>query len=60
MSSSTISDESEIINLAIIIFQNVGIKRWIDHIEILKTEQIYFEICKIIFPQTIIHLFRLS
>lgn len=38
----------------------MGIKRWIDQVEILKNEQIYFEICKIIFPETIIHLFRLT
>lgn len=54
------SDESSIINIAINIFQNVGIHRWIEEIEILKNEQIYFEICKIIFPETIIHLFRLG
>jgi hypothetical protein len=52
--------ELEIINLAINIFQNVGIKRWIDQIEVLKDEQIYFEICKIIFPETMIDLFRLT
>lgn len=44
------SSESAIINIAINIFQNVGIRRWIEEIEILKNEQIYFEICKIIFP----------
>jgi hypothetical protein len=43
-----------IINLAINVFQNVGIKRWIDQIEILKSEHIYIDICKIIFPETII------
>ena len=44
------SSESAIINIAINIFQNVGIRRWIEEIEILKSSQIYFEICKIIFP----------
>lgn len=34
--------EQEIINIAITIFQNVGIKRWIDKIEVLMEEQIYF------------------
>lgn len=42
------------------IFQNVGIKRWIDKIDILKNYQIYFEICKVIFPQTMIQLLRFS
>jgi hypothetical protein len=42
------------------VFQNVGIKRWIDQIEILKNEQIYIDICKIIFPETIIQLIRIN
>ena len=42
------------------IFQNVGIKRIIDKIEILKNYQIYFDICKVIFPQTMIELLRFS
>lgn len=49
-----------IINLAINVFQNVGIKRWIDQIEILKGEHIYIDICKIIFPETIIELIRIN
>ena len=38
----------------------MGIKRWIDQIEILKNEQIYVDICKIIFAGRIIELIRIS
>lgn len=35
-------EEAEIINIVVNIFQNVGIKRWIDQISALCNEQIYF------------------
>lgn len=53
-------EESEIINLAVNIFQNVGIKRYIGDIEALKHEDIYFEIYKIIFPDSMINIFKIS
>lgn len=53
-------EESEIINLAVNIFQNVGIKRYIGHIEALRHEDIYFEIYKIIFPNSMINIFKIS
>ena len=52
--------ESEIINIAVNIFQNVGIKRYIGSIEALMHEDIYFEIYKIIFPDSMINIFKIS
>ena len=53
-------EEADIINLAVNIFQNVGIKRYIGDIEALCHEDIYFEIYKIIFPDSMINIFKIS
>lgn len=53
-------EQSQIINLAVNIFQNVGIKRYIGQIEALRHEDIYFQIYKIIFPDSMINIFKIS
>jgi hypothetical protein len=55
------SNETETI-LAMVdsIFQNIGYRRYMQGIECLRNEQIYFEICNIVFHNNSIQLIKIN
>jgi|JI6StandDraft_1071083.scaffolds.fasta_scaffold36459_1 hypothetical protein len=42
------------------IFENIGYRRWVEGIECLQNEQIYFEICNIVFHSHSIELIKIN
>lgn len=52
-------ETDQVMNLVDTIFENIGYRRWVEGIECLQDEQIYFEICKILFHSHSIELIKI-
>jgi hypothetical protein len=49
-----------VLELSTNVFHNLGIKRWIEDERVFTTPEIYFQICKAIFPYLSIQLYRIE